>query len=232
MTREEYKNELFKTYRLVKALSFKNGGEVLRLRHKSLGRDLLFRSVERSLPLYEVLKEFSHPNLVRIYDVISCSDGTVVLEEALTGMTVQETLDTEHFTYRTAFPVINAVADALSAIHSLGFVHRDVKPSNVMLTDDGGVRLLDYDAGRFFVSSDDTIRLGTTGYAAPEQYVGASGPRTDVFAMGVLLNMMLTGKHPSETLPSDPKARRIIKKATAINPDDRYRSAEEFRKAL
>ena len=232
MTREEFKNDLLKTYQFVKAMSFKNGNEVLRLRHKTLSRDLIFRSVARPLPLYEALKGLSHPNLVRIYDVLTFSDGTVVLEEALTGMTVQEILEGGLFTYRDVLPVIRGVLDALSAIHRIGFVHRDVKPSNVMLTDGGGIRLLDYDAGRYYASSDDTIRLGTTGYAAPEQYIGASGPRTDVFAVGILLNTLLTGHHPSEELPSEQKARRLVKKATAINPDDRFASAEDFRMAL
>ena len=79
---------------------------------------------------------------------------------------------------------------------------------------------------------DRAVRLGTAGFAAPEQYVGASDQRADIFALGVLLNVMLTGRHPSEMLPESRHARRIIEKATSMNPEQRFASAEEFKRAL
>jgi serine/threonine protein kinase len=74
--------------------------------------------------------------------------------------------------------------------------------------------------------------MGTVGYASPEQLgVTASDARTDIYAVGVLLNVMLTGKHPSEIIARG-KAGKIVRKCTSVNPDERYQSAEKLACAL
>ena len=102
-----------------------------------------------------------------------------------------------------------------------------------MVTPGGRVVLIDFNASRIISSAKkDTVVMGTVGYASPEQLgVAQSDARTDVYAAGVLLNVMLTGKHPSEYLAKG-KAGRIVKKCTAINPNDRYQSAEKLAEAL
>ena len=81
-------------------------------------------------------------------------------------------------------------------------------------------------------ASRDTVVMGTVGYASPEQLgISQSDARTDIYAAGVLLNVMLTGKHPSETLASG-KAGKIVRKCTAVNPSDRYQTAKKLFDAL
>ena len=83
-------------------------------------------------------------------------------------------------------------------------------------------------ARRISNNGKDTVIMGTVGYASPEQLgVGESDARTDIYAVGVLLNVMITGKHPSEKLAKG-KAGRIIRKCTSVNPDERYQSAEKL----
>ena len=78
----------------------------------------------------------------------------------------------------------------------------------------------------------DTVVMGTVGYASPEQLgVAQSDARTDIYAVGVLLNVMITGKHPSEKLAKG-KAGRIVRKCTSVNPDERYQTAEKLANAL
>ena len=231
MTRQEYLAELLNYYDIERTLSRKGTDVLLLLRHKTLNRSIVVRSTARDLPIADFLKTIRFPSLLEVYDTVHLSDGLVILEEAMAGETLAARITKEAFRFREAKEILMQVADALTVIHEAGYVHRDVKPANIMLQD-GGVKLFDFDASRHAVGTDDTVRLGTAGFAAPEQYVGASDRRADVFALGVLLNVMLTGKHPSETLPKEMRARYIVEKATAINPEKRFASAEEFKKAL
>ena len=233
MNLQEYETHILEYYDIVRVLSESDQSRVLLIRHKTVGRDLVLRLSKRDLSIYSVLKKISHPNLVRVLDVIPLDDGSAELEEALRGETVKETLEGNRlFRYRNAKKVLSDLCQGLSCLHSIGIVHRDLKPANVMILNDGSCKLLDYDAARIAMPTDDTVRLGTTGYAAPEQYVGSSGITSDIYSLGVLLNVMLTGVHPSERLPKQPRARRIVLKATQVHPDKRFSSAEKFREAL
>ena len=93
--------------------------------------------------------------------------------------------------------------------------------------------MIDFNAARKISdASKDTVIMGTVGYASPEQLgVSQSDARTDIYAVGVLLNVMITGKHPSEKLAKG-KAGRIVRKCTSVNPDERYQSAKKLASML
>ena len=233
MTREEYIKHLFATYSPVSTLSTKNGCKVLRLRNKTNGRDLVLRSFPEHLDAYETLCGIRCDNLPEIYDAIDVEDGQIVLEEYIDGITVSQVLDGGKYRYRGAKKVLSGVCHALQVLHDRGLVHRDVKPENVMIGKTGRVVLIDFNASRrVSVAQKDTVILGTVGYAAPEQLgITQSDARTDLYAAGVMLNVMLTGFHPSQRIARG-KPGRIVRKCTAINPSERYSSASQLQSAL
>lgn len=113
-------------------------------------------------------------------------------------------------------------------------IHRDIKPSNILLTPSDHVILIDFDASREFDAGkpEDTVLLGTREYAAPEQYgFGQSDARSDIYALGVLLNKMLTGTYPRRECP-ECSLGEIITRCTALLSDQRYASVEELKTAL
>ena len=233
MTREEYIKKLFAAYSLVSMLSEKNGGKVLRLRNKGNGRDLVLRSFPEHLDAYEILCGIRCENLPEIYDAIDLDDGQIVLEEYIDGITVAQVMEGGRYRYHGAKKVMSGVCCALAVLHGRGLVHRDVKPENVMIGSDGRVVLIDFNASRRVSDAcKDTVIMGTVGYASPEQLgVTQSDARTDIYAAGVLLNVMLTGYHPSERIAQG-KPGHIVRKCTAISPDDRYQTAEMLSKSL
>ena len=110
-------------------------------------------------------------------------------------------------------------------LHSMGVVHRDVKPENIIIRGKEAV-LIDFDASRIYKNNnrEDTQILGTTGYAAPEQYgLSQSDGRADIYALGILLNIMLTGEHPSRKLAGG-RMGRIVQKCTMVSPEKRYKN--------
>jgi serine/threonine protein kinase len=233
MTRDAYIRELLNIYSPVSELRSKNGCKVLRLRHKASGKDMVLRSFPENLDAYEVLCGIRCKNLPEIYDVIWLEDGQIVFEEYIDGLTVAQALEVGKYRYRGAKKVLSGVCQALTVLHDRGLVHRDVKPENVMIDNDGRVVLIDFDASRRVSEAPkDTVILGTVGYASPEQLgITQSDARTDIYATGVMLNVMLTGKHPTEMFAKG-RGGRIVRKCTALNPDDRYRSAEKLALAL
>lgn len=233
VTRAQYMTELLQTYSLVSVLSEHNDCRVLRVRHRSRGQDMTVRSFPQAVSAYEELYPIECENLPLIYDVITLADGQIVLEEYIEGVTIAEVMESGQYRYIGAKKVLDAVCRALTILHDRGFVHRDVKPENVMIAPDGRVALIDLNISRRITeASKDTVIMGTVGYASPEQLgISQSDARTDIYAVGVLLNVMLTGKHPSEQLARG-RAGRIVRKCTNVNPDDRYQTAEMLKKAL
>ena len=108
-----------------------------------------------------------------------------------------------------------------------------MKPDNVILRGSEAV-LIDFDASRIHKTaiSEDTEILGTTGFAAPEQYgLSQSDGRADIYALGVLLNIMLTGEHPSRKLAGG-RMGRIVQRCTMVNPEKRYKNILHLMEAL
>ena len=229
MKRETYIDNILQIYSLVAVLSQKNGCKVLHLRNKKNERDMVLRSLPNSLPAYEKLQHIRCVNLPEIYDVLEMDDGQIVLEEFIDGITAAQVMEIDKYRSTGARKVLLGVCDALTILHRRGIIHRDVKPENVMIEKSGRVVLIDFNASRVeSLANRDTVIMGTVGYASPEQLgFSQTDARTDIYAAGVLYNVMLTGQHPSVTIASG-KAGRIIRKCTAVNPNERYQTAAEL----
>ena len=233
LTCDEFISRIFEIYRLVSVLSDKNTCKVLRLRHKTLERDIVLRKLPKESEVYTLLAKYSSENLPEIFEVITLKDGQIVLEEYIDGLNIAEVMESGKYRKSGVRKVLLGVCSALSFLHSKGVVHRDIKPENIMVEKSGRVVLVDFNASRRVTPERrDTEIMGTAGYASPELLGTArSDARTDIYALGVLLNVMLTGMHPSEKLPRG-KMRRVVRKCTAISPEDRYQSVKSLVEAL
>jgi len=232
MTRQEYINSITQVYTVVKRLSDKNGCLVLQLRHKKHCRDMVLHSLPKQTKVFDILCGIKTDCLPLIYDVINCDDGQIVFEEYIDGITVAQVMESGKYSYLGVKRVLKQVCAALEILHSHGIVHRDIKPENIMIGNDGRVVLIDFNISREVKLIKDTAVMGTVGYASPEQLGVAEGDsRADIYALGVLLNVMVTGLHPSQKIARG-KAGRIVKKATSINPNDRFDNVKRFADAL
>ena len=233
MTREDYINQLLDVYQIVASLSERNANQTLRLRHKTLKKDLVLRSFPQPVAAYETLCDLRCENLPEVYESVLLEDGQIVLEEFIDGMTVAQALEVTKYRYKEAKAVLLGLCNALSVLHDRKNVHRDVKPENVLIGDDGRVVLVDLNISRKEnLQKRDTVIMGTVGYASPEQLgIAQSDARTDIYASGVLLNVMLTGKHPSEKMAKG-HAGRIVQKCLNVDPNARYRSAKKLAEDL
>ena len=113
-------------------------------------------------------------------------------------------------------------------------IHRDIKPQNIILSDDGLATLIDFGISRYYDKNarSDTVCFGTQEFAPPEQYgFSQTDCRADIFSLGVLLGWMLTGRTSDFVIP-DRRLARIVKKCTAFSPKDRYSSVAAVRRAL
>lgn len=220
-------------YDVFRQLKESERGRVSVVRHRQSGTRYVFRQFAGNSEVYKKLLTVSSPNLPQIYEVAERDGKTAVLEEYIQGDTLSYLLDGDLMTVSEAKRVMMQLCSALWVLHSMGAVHRDIKPENVILRGNEAI-LIDFDASRIFKneSESDTRILGTTGYAAPEQYgISQSDERADIYAMGVLLNIMLTGKHPSRELASG-RMGRIVQKCTMTNPKKRYKNVLYLMEAL
>lgn len=212
-------------YDTLRVLKKSERGEVLLIRHRDSGTRYIFRLFDGKSEVYQRLLQISCPNLPEIMDVGEKDGRIALMEEYVQGDTLGELLENSLLTPVQAKQITRQLCTALWVLHSMGVVHRDVKPDNVIIRGNEAV-LIDFDASRVYKKEiqGDTQILGTMGFAAPEQYgLSQSDGRADIYALGVLLNIMLTGEHPSRKLATG-KMGRIVQRCTMVSPKKRYKS--------
>lgn len=170
----------------------------LKVMHPALAADAGF--VERFIREAKSVARLSHPNVVAVFDQGAQGAYVYLAMEYVEGCTLRDVLrERGALRPRAALDILEPVLAALGAAHRAGFVHRDMKPENVLIGDDGRVKVADFGLVRAVgdVTSSTGSVLGTVSYLAPEQIEhGASDTRVDVYACGVVLHEMLTGTKP------------------------------------
>lgn len=169
----------------------------------------------------------NHPNIVTIYDLDRIGEISVLVCELIEGESLRSCLARGALTSQQAAAVTRAVAQALGAAHAAALVHRDLKPENVMLTVDGRIKLLDFGIAKQIAAAnfkDNLTRpgdiMGTPRYLSPEQLRGLPAePRSDLFALGVLLYEMLCGHHPFQRNTDIETAAAVLGEPPADRPE-------------
>jgi len=206
--------EQFRQFRIVAKAGAGGMGVVYRAQDTRLGRDVALKfltgigpvdpaEAERMRSEARSLAALNHANIVTLYDINDESDSPFLVLEWVPGTDLRRSSiarpSAENQFLRIALPV----AEALAAAHANNIVHRDLKPGNVLLCEDGGVKLVDFGLAKFRdarvqLTKTDRI-MGTPSYMSPEQATGAEiGPTSDVFSFGVLAYELLTGRLPFE----------------------------------
>jgi len=212
-------------YEILSPLGAGGMGEVYRSRDSRLGRDVALKVIPReSSRDSERVRRFeqearaagtlSHPNVCAIYDVGTHEGSPFVVMELLEGASLRAIMETGAVPLRKALGYVAQAAEGLAAAHEKGIIHRDLKPENLFLTKDARVKVLDFGLAKLTGTDVSTpagetsppgtmtspgVVLGTIAYMAPEQIRGlAVDARADVFALGVILFEMFTGRRPFE----------------------------------
>lgn len=199
-----------------------------------------------------------HPFIVDIYAIIEEGDEIFLIFEYVEGRTLQEQLDDQgHVEEANARPLLKGVCEALAFAHSCKVVHRDIKPSNIMLTKHGYPKVMDFGISRQIkdtasrLSTTKTDTSGTLPYMAPEQELGRSDPRSDVFALGVTVYELLSGELPyigpnfylqkekghfrplAEVAPGvSPEFRAAVERCMRFEAGERFQTVTEFAAAI
>lgn len=220
-------------YELEKTLKTGQRGQVLLLRSKTTRERAVCRRFTGSGEVYEKMLGLELPHLPRVYAAAEKDGQVLTLEEFIQGDSLAFLLEGGPLPSSQARNIATQVCLALEGLHELGAVHRDIKPENILLRGDEAV-VIDFDASRLrkAESISDTHIMGTTGYAAPEQYgFSQTDARADIYSVGVLLNEMVTKQHPATELAEN-ELRPVIKRCIEVNADMRYPSAAALMAAL
>jgi serine/threonine protein kinase len=262
-------------YKLIELLGRGGMAEVYKARHPTLGRDVTVKVLHRHLADGEgFLARFEreakavaglrHPHIVQIFDYEATEDANYMVMEFVGGGTLQDRMTAlagkgRYLPVREALAILSQTAEALDYAHAHGVLHRDVKPSNILLDSAGSAFLTDFGIARILNDTKFTVTgvmVGTPAYMSPEQGSGEEPTAaSDIYSLGIIAYEMLGGKVPftSETTPlavihkhihepaPDLRALRpalpgaaeaAVMKALAKKPQDRFATAGEFVRAI
>lgn len=197
-------------YKIVEVIGKGGMSTVYKVEHIEFGTILAIKQVSKNqhikfdfLAEANILMKLEHPMLPKIVDVVEDDDFLYVVEEYIEGKNLKEILKkVEKISEDVGVKWFEEIAECLSYLHSQKpnpIIYRDMKPSNIMVQEDGSLKLIDFGIAREFKSdaTDDTTYIGTKGYAAPEQAGKTqSDARTDIYGLGVTMYHLLSGKSP------------------------------------
>jgi TolB-like protein len=213
-------------YRIVSKIGAGGMGEVWLAEDTRLGRKVALKllpaeftedseRVRRFTQEAKAASALNHPNIISVYDIGECDIGRFIVMEFVAGSTLRSVIAKDN-SIETLFTLGAQMAKALSTAHAAGITHRDIKPDNIMVRDDGYVKMLDFGLARLLPTSSSDPEamtlaqqttpgtvMGTLAYMSPEQASGqTAGSPSDVFALGIVLYELATGSHPfkSETM--------------------------------
>ena len=198
--------------------------------------------VKKKIHLYNksVYRQLQESNIANVPEIMLCveeDDQLIVIEEYIHGVSLEYMMEREGvFSEVRVVQILYELCDILSTLHLRypPIIHRDIKPSNIMISNDGVVKLIDFNAAKEFNhgQKEDTRLMGTRKFAAPEQYgFGQSDERTDIYALGVTMYYLLTGEFP-ESQTYHGKLLPVIQKCIHMDKEKRYQTVDEFAKAL
>jgi eukaryotic-like serine/threonine-protein kinase len=217
--------------------------------------DRLMKRFEREA---KAQARFDHKHIVHVYDYGEVQGAPYLVMSYVPGGTLKEKTG-QPVDYRQAIQWLLPVADALSYAHQRGVIHRDIKPSNILIDEEGQPVLTDFGIAKILETDEATLTgtglgVGTPEYMAPEQWQGKAMPATDQYALGVVLYELITGQKPysadtpaaiilmqateplrapSQLVVGIPEGlEKVLYKALARNPQDRYEDMAAFQGAL
>ncbi|HEX2150187.1 MAG TPA: serine/threonine-protein kinase [Actinomycetota bacterium] len=240
-------------------------GEVYAARDTKLDRAVALKFLRKDMASQQDLRSrfeaearaagrLSHGNVVGVFDSGEHDGNPFIVMELLSGRTLADEVANGPATEERARQVCQQIVSALKASHAQGVLHRDLKPGNVLLCQDGSVKVGDFGVAKMAEGMDLTqagMMLGTPAYLAPERIEGEpASAATDIYSVGVMLYELLAGRKPfeadtplglirsiqSEPVPSlatirpdvDPKFAAVVERAMARDPEIRYASAAEM----
>ncbi|HEV2499226.1 MAG TPA: serine/threonine-protein kinase [Terriglobia bacterium] len=213
---------------------------------------------DRFLREIKVLASLNHPNIAAFHTALTYENQLIMVMEFVSGITLNERLQQGPLPLKQAITCIDQALAALGYAHRQGVIHRDIKPANMMLTPEGGLKLMDFGIAKA-ATDPHLTRTGTTVgslfYISPEQLSGgALDARSDLYSLGIAMYEIVTGKRPFEGKSEyslmaahlneaprppmemnpalSPALSSVILLALAKNPDERFQSADAFRTAL
>lgn len=201
------------------------------------GRIAVCKEIDsRLIPVYHKLQEAKVPGVAEIYGFFIYHDSEAVMMEYVPAITLEEKLlQAGTLSVKETRAIVLQICQVLFCLEKIGIVHRDLTPANILIAPDGRVVVTDFGISRMVKSGKDrdTTILGTVGYTAPEQFGFAqTDTRADVYSLGVLVNQMLTGKLPQETLyQGDVRISSMIEGCTRISPKERW-EVQQIEEAL
>jgi serine/threonine protein kinase len=258
------------SYELIRRLGEGGMAQVYLARDVRLGREVAVKVLDRRLAERSGFRErflreaklaaaLDHPHIVQLYDFGEEGSDLYLVMPYMSGGSLQDKLSQAPFSVNDVVNYSMQIADALEYAHGQGIIHRDVKPANMLLHADGRVLLGDFGLAKIFDGARPAIRdgrpdAGTPEYMAPEQIKGQTDARSDLYGLGVVMYLLLTGRLPFSGASSNsvmeghlyrlaapprqvnprvtPAVDEVVQKALAKDPRFRFQSAREMSGAL
>ena len=237
-----YPPEFLAAYDQMECLANHSGRETFLVRRKSDGMQAVAKCYDRKAfplkPDVSLLRELDTEGLPKYYEEFSNDRMLCVVREYIDGTPLNNYAKEKTLTKEEILSIAGQLCDILDYLHAHkpSIIHRDVKPENIIVREDGRIVLIDFDIARTVSpeSETDSVIFGTRGYAPPEQYgFEQTDRRADIFAFGVLLRWMMTGSiRANPNIRIDPSIQQTIDRCTAFSPEDRFDDIRQVKDSL